>query len=113
MAKKKSKSFVRQILDQIKAQGLPEPMLEHRFHPVRRWRFDFAWPGLMIALEYEGNTWIKSGSRHTSGTGFRDDCIKYSEAAILGWIVIRVTADMAKNGKAIDLLTRAIEAVSA
>lgn len=68
-----------------------------------------AWIGLMVALEVEGGTWIRG--RHVRPQGYSLDCIKYSEAAILGWIVIRVTSDMIKSGKAIDLLERAIKAV--
>jgi len=29
-----------QMLVQIRNSGLPEPVREHRFHPVRRWRLD-------------------------------------------------------------------------
>lgn len=34
----------------------PEFVREHRFHPTRRWRFDFAWPDEKVALEVEGGT---------------------------------------------------------
>ena len=27
---------------------------EHRFHPTRRWRFDFAWPKLLFAVKVYG-----------------------------------------------------------
>lgn len=39
------------LLTQVRAAGLPAPVTEHRFHPVRRWRFDFAWPDEHLALE--------------------------------------------------------------
>lgn len=105
-----AKLLTDKMLTQIHEAGLPDPELEHRFHPERRWRMDMVWVGLMIALEVEGGTWIRG--RHNRPQGYSNDCEKYSEAAILGWIVIRVTADMIKSGKAIDLLKRAIEAVS-
>jgi hypothetical protein len=35
------------------------------------------------------------------------DCEKYSQAAILGWTVIRVTTTMIRDGQAIDLLVQA------
>jgi len=63
---------------------------EHRFHPTRRWRFDFAWPSKKIAVEIEGGTW--TGGRHTRGAGFQKDCEKYNAAAVLGWTVLRFTA---------------------
>lgn len=103
--------FVKSTLEaemalQIKAAGLPAPQLEFAFAKPRRWRFDFAWPDRKVALETEGGEW--SGGRHTRGEGFTNDCIKYSEAAIRGWKVIRVTGKMIKEGLAIELLKRAL-----
>lgn len=91
---------------QIRAAHLPEAIEEHRFgQSIRRmYRFDWAWPENAIALEYEGNSWVPQESRHTSGAGFRDDAIKYSLAAGLGWKVIRATSDMVKDGTALTLL---------
>lgn len=96
------------ILDQLKHAGLPAPETEHQFHPRRKWAFDFAWPSLMVGAEREGGTW--TGGRHVRGKGYEQDAIKYSEAAILGWRVIRFTPDMERDGLALDLIGRAIEA---
>jgi very-short-patch-repair endonuclease len=79
---------------------------EYRFHPERRWRFDFAWPDKKVALEVEGGTW--SNGAHTRGKHFESDCEKYNEAAIAGWHVIRVTTDMVRDGRAIGFLLRAL-----
>lgn len=95
-----------QIEEAVEAGELPPPAYEHRFHPVRRWRFDWAWPDRMVALEYEGGTW--DHGRHTRPLGYTADCTKYSEAAILGWTVVRATLDMAKDGTAMALLKRAL-----
>lgn len=92
---------------QIRAAGLPEPVTELRFCDGRRWRFDFCWPGPMVALECEGGTW--SRGRHTRPQGFEGDCEKYSEAALLGWRVIRATTAMVEDGRALDLVRRALE----
>lgn len=59
------------------------------FHPERKWRFDFSIPSLMVAIEYEGI--FSDKSRHTTNTGFMQDCLKYREAAKLGWLVLRYT----------------------
>lgn len=83
-----------------------KPEKEYRFHPTRKWRFDFAYPDLKIAFEYEGIFSVKS--RHTSITGFSNDCDKYNEAQWLGWKVYRFTAIMLKNGKALDMIVRAL-----
>lgn len=60
---------------------------EYRFHPVRRWRFDFACPGRKVAVEIEGGTW--DFGRHNRGDGFAKDCEKYNTAVLLGWTVLR------------------------
>jgi hypothetical protein len=91
----------------IVGMGFPEPMPEFYFAKPRKWRFDLAWPAHKIAFEYEGASWVKS--RHTSGKGFRDDCIKYSRANILGWCIIRATADMMRSGEAYTLLKDAFK----
>ena len=79
-------------IDVLVGHGLPEPVLEHRFHPVRRWRFDIAWADHMIALEVEGGVW--TGGRHTRGSGFMKDMEKYNTAAAMGWIVLRAVPRM-------------------
>ena len=63
---------------------------EHKFHPKRKWRFDYANKELMVAIEYEG---IYGGaSRHTNVVGYVKDIEKYNAAQILGWKVLRYTA---------------------
>ena len=91
---------------QIRALKLPVPEREYRFMPPRRYRFDFAWPAEMVALEAEGGTWVNGA--HGRGKHYESDCRKYSEAAIRGWKVIRATTDMIKDGTAIELLKRAL-----
>ena len=79
---------------------------EYSFHPTRKWMFDYAWPELKIALEIEGGIW--KGGRHVRGKGYENDCEKYSEAAVLGWRIIRCTPAQCKNGMMYDLLDRAM-----
>lgn len=73
----------------IRSSGIPGLVPEYRFHPDRKWRFDFAFPDLKIAIECEGA--VYSRGRHTRGSGYIADTEKYNEAAILGWIVLRYT----------------------
>jgi hypothetical protein len=75
----------------LKVRGLPRPEREWKFDAKRRWRFDFAWPERMVALEVEGGVW--TGGRHTRGAGFVKDIEKYNRAAVLGWRLLRVTPD--------------------
>jgi very-short-patch-repair endonuclease len=94
------------IVGQLRMAGLPDPVEEYRFAPPRRWRFDLAWPERMLAVEVEGGVWV--GGRHTRPAGYEKDCEKYSEAAVLGWRVIRVTTQMVKDGRALALIERAL-----
>ena len=82
------------------------PVREYRFHPDRKWRFDFAFPELKLAIEYEGLPLQVEKSRHTTVTGFAGDCEKYSEAAILGWRIIRVNALSMQSGVAHGLIEK-------
>lgn len=90
------------FLAQVQLLKLDGYLMEHRFHPTRRWRFDFSWPLRMIAAEIEGGTW--SGGRHTRGSGYEKDCEKYNEAVRLGWSVLRFTGKMVKDGSGILLI---------
>ena len=92
----------------IVAAGLPEPVEEFRFDPVRKWRFDYAWPEHRLALEAEGGTW--SGGRHVRGKGYERDCEKYNAAALQGWKVLRVTTAMMNDGRALACLEAALSA---
>lgn len=96
------------MLFAIRAAGLPEPNQEVRFHPVRLWRMDMAYPRLKIAVEIHGG--IYSQGRHVRGDGFTEDRIKMAEAQLLGWLVLEITPGMIKDGRALDLLERALKA---
>lgn len=88
------------------AYGLPLPETEYRFHPKRRWRFDYAWPEHKVAVEYEGL--VSQKSRHITLTGYTRDCEKYSRAAVMGWKVIRYTV-MTPEDTLADLLVDAFQ----
>lgn len=77
---------------------------EFRFAPPRKWRFDFAWPKIRLAVEVEGATWAQG--RHTRGSGFESDLEKYNTAALMGWTVLRFTTKQAKSGEAADFVER-------
>src|SRR5262245_2235370 len=70
----------------------PELQVQHKFHPERKWRFDFAEPTSRVAVELEGGTWINGA--HTRGTRYEADCEKYNVASVMGWTVIRLTREM-------------------
>lgn len=86
--------FIMRILDQ---KGIPY-VKEHRFHEVRRFRFDIAILFYKVAIEYDG---LALGgatkSRHTTVTGFSGDADKINLAQSEGWRVLRYTALNYKN----------------
>jgi len=84
---------------QVLSYGLPEPLREARFHPLRKWQFDFAWPERGLAVEVEGGHWVRG--RHVRPQGFARDTEKYNAAVALGWRVLRFTGDAVRNGTAI------------
>ena len=103
----------------IKGVKVPIPEREYRFsgHHVglgpgirdrlvlaglQDWRFDFAWPNYMLAVEVEGGAWVEGG--HNRGKGFSDDLVKYHHAASLGWFLYRCDGDMIKRGLAIKFI---------
>lgn len=75
--------------------GLPLPEREYRFHPIRRWRMDYAWPAQKVAVEIQGGTW--QGGRHSRGPGYEADCEKQNTALAMGWQLLRYTPGMLKT----------------
>lgn len=101
------------LLLHIRAEGLPKPELEYKFHPDRKWRFDLAWPGYrsptiltMVSVEIDGAVWTQG--RHTRGSGFVKDMEKLNAAAELGWRVFRYSPQMIESGEAIRQLKRVL-----
>lgn len=70
------------------------PLLEPevRFHEKRRWRFDYAIPRAMIAIELEGGIHKRRG--HAGPEGYIKDCRKYNAATADGWRVFRLASGM-------------------
>ena len=83
--------------------GGPVLDTEVRFHPDRRWRFDYCHLATRTAIELEGGA--HSRGRHTRGAGFIGDCHKYNAAARLGYTVFRLATGMVQP----DTLSEIIE----
>lgn len=98
------------LMFQLKATGYRGWVREHRFHPVRRWRFDFAWPELLLAVEIQGMGRRGKMGAHQRPAGIKRDCDKGNEALILGWRLLHVTTDQVKSGAAIRMIERALGA---
>lgn len=91
---------------QLTAHKLPFQR-EFRFHPERKWRFDFL-VGHDLAVEVEGGIWL--AGRHSRGSGFERDAEKYNSALILGYRVLRVSTGQVKKGIAIGWILAALKA---
>ena len=79
----------RQFADLWQMLGGPELEREYRFEPTRRWRADFAHLGKRkTIIEIEG--W----GRHQRWQGYHDDIEKYNYATMLGYSLIRLSANM-------------------
>ena len=87
----------------FRASGI-QVLREVRFHPDRKWRFDFMVVDTNLFVEIEGITY--EGGRHQRKGGFEEDCLKYAEAQLLGYKVLRVTGQMVKSGYAIQAVER-------
>lgn len=68
---------------------------EFKFHPTRKWRFDWAWPDIKLALECEGSVW--ANGRHTRGSGYLKDLEKYNMAIEYGWSVLRYDTETVQD----------------
>ncbi len=90
----------------LKANKVNGFVSEYKFHPTRKWRFDWANPEIMIAAECEGG--VYSGGRHTRGKGYTNDCIKYNHAVALGWDVYRFPTELIKSGEAINFILQVL-----
>ena len=89
---------------------------EFAFHPTRKWRADFylngrldeEWSYPPLLIEVEGGIGQAGRSRHSSYDGFKKDCEKYAEAAILGYRVIRSTTEQVEDGTCLSWIRRAL-----
>jgi hypothetical protein len=68
----------------------PPFVAEFRFHAVRKFRFDYAWPQHMVAVEVDGAI-FGGASGHNTGIGIARDADKNNLAVEGGWRLIRLT----------------------
>jgi very-short-patch-repair endonuclease len=91
-----AKSWVREYVFYLNEKG----------KPIRRWRFDFAFPLEMVAVEIEGGLYIRG--RHMRGAGAEKDMEKYNRAELEGWTVLRFSPGMVKSGVALATVQEAL-----
>lgn len=96
----------------LKAAKVKKADREYVFARPRRWRFDFAWPDEMVAVEVEGG--IYSRGRHVRPQGFINDCEKMNHASTpdkhgRSWCVLRFCAEHVHRGDALVLVEKALK----
>lgn len=69
------------------AAGQPEPVLDYKFHPTRKWQIDCAFPDAKIGVEINGAVYTQG--RHTRGAGVEGDYEKLNAAQSMGWKVFQ------------------------
>lgn len=85
---------------------------EWPFHPTRKWRFDYYFPRVKIAVEVDGglfNAYMgKHAGRHSGGVGQKNDMDKCNEAAAMGIRVFHFIPDEMYASANIELIKRGI-----
>jgi hypothetical protein len=107
-AKRGEKVSAEEFRNMCQRGNVPEPVTEFVFHPIRKWRFDYAWPAFKIALEVDGGSFIQG--RHNRGGGFRDDIEKANAAVCLGWGILRALPEQLLKADTVEMVKRAMRA---
>lgn len=103
MAKKTIGLFEKVIKKELGLECVPE----FRFHPVRKWRADYAILSHKILIEVEGAVWVQG--RHTRGAGFLKDIEKYNTATSMGYSILRTTPQKLMSKETLDFIKETIK----
>ena len=79
-----------------------ECVKEYKFHPVRKWRFDYAFVEKKVAVEVDGGVWI--GGRHNRPLGYKNDMEKFNAAATMGWLILKFTPDELYKNETFEMI---------
>lgn len=86
----------------LKTYRVPGVVEQYPFCLGRKYRFDFAFPSLMLAIEVEGGA-------HGIKKQYQHDCERSNMALLLGWKVFRFTPADVESGKAISAILVLLE----
>jgi hypothetical protein len=115
MKTSKEKMRLEAFINKFNGQDGWEVGREIKFHPTRKWRFDWVIVRISpqfgrftdnIAIEYDGG--VFTGGGHVRGVIFSANAEKLNEAALMGWTVLRFTAPMIRAGMHEDQIKRAL-----
>ena len=91
----------RLFLASLAFRGVSRPLSELAFDPNRRWRLDYAFPAVRLAVEQEG-----IGGRHQRTAGFLKDMEKYNALTLAGWSLLRFTTKQMRSGEAAEAIAK-------
>ena len=83
----------------IQINSIPIPKREYKFH---QFRFDYAWPSLLLAVELDGSQHYKYRQQYQS------DCRKNNIAVSEGWAIIRADREIMTEAAFIKILKTTI-----
>jgi hypothetical protein len=86
--------------------GIPAPVAEFKFHPVRKWRMDFCWLDRKLALEIQGG--IFSNGRHSRGAAMLKEWEKLNTAAGMGYRLLYCQPSDCIKAATIDAIKTAL-----
>lgn len=104
--RKKTMSKEKEAFDQWLRQVFgPRLVTEYKFHPTRKWKFDYALLAEKIGIEFDG---LYGGGAHTSPAMVAKDSEKINQAQLHGWVVIRANANSVRSGQAFRDVMQAV-----
>lgn len=90
-------------LEVLRAQGVPEPVLEYPAPWADDERIDAAYPPQLMGIEWDSKTW------HSARAHFENDRRRDRLAALAGWTVVRYTwADLTERPSEVGDQVRAL-----
>lgn len=78
---------------------------EYKFHPTRKWRFDFLFAN-RVALEVQGG--LFSGGRHSRGASLLKEHEKLNNAACMGYRVLYCIPQNLCMQETLDMIREAV-----
>lgn len=79
-----------------------------KFLPDRKFRWDWAVPSLMLAVEVDGLVWSGRGGGHQRPLGYVQDRTKDLEGILAGWLPVRLATSQVRDGTAFLYLEKII-----
>ena len=90
------------------------PVSQFKFHPERRWRFDFAFPDVMVCVDVDGGVFAaenkETAGRHARGAGIVAAFEKRNAAAELGYCVLCYGPPQIRSGESALQIERIVTA---